>query len=248
MIKNEQRWIWYSLRSVLDWVDEILVWDTGSDDKTVEIIKTIVSPKIKFSQLGPLSAEQLTQARQNMLNRSRSDWMMIVDGDEIWTEMAIAESVKIIRDAGKQHKFLISRFKNLLGDVYHNQEEAAGGYRIGPHNGHLTIRFANLLANPGLYYCGNYPLEGLSNGSGQLLQDVYMGEPVVDAPYFHTTHLRQQKFKYELGYKMPDNFEYPKCFYLPRPKIVLSPWEKRGWGYILIASLQTPLKYIKRRL
>ena len=41
LVKNEEKWIWYSLMSVLDYVDEILVWDAGSTDRTVEIIKTI---------------------------------------------------------------------------------------------------------------------------------------------------------------------------------------------------------------
>ena len=46
LIKNEERWVWYALQSVLPYVDKILVWDTGSTDNTVEIIKTIKSNKI----------------------------------------------------------------------------------------------------------------------------------------------------------------------------------------------------------
>ena len=248
LVKNEQNWIWYSINSILNWIDEILVWDTGSSDKTVEIIKTISSPKIKFSQLGQLSAKQLIHARQEMLNQSHDDWMMILDGDEVWTESAIAESIKIIREKDKQHKFLVNRYRNLLGDVYHYQEEAAGQYRIGPYSGHLTIRFVNLLAIPGLHYRGEYPLEGLGYGSGLLLQGMYTDEPMVNTPYLHATHLRQQNFKYELGYSMSNDFEYPKCFYLPRPKIVPSPWTTRSWKYVLNSTWQTPLKYIKRRL
>lgn len=248
LVKNEQRWIWFALQAVLPYMDEVMVWDTGSEDKTVKAISTIKSGKIKFRQLWLTASSDLTQARQDMLNQSRSDWIMIMDGDEIWTESAITESIKIIRGGDKHHKFLISRYKNLLGDVYHYQEEAAGRYRIGPYNGHLTIRFVNLLANSRLRFRGDYPLEGLSDSSGQLLQDMYTNEPVVNSPYLHASHLRQQKFKYELGYPMPDNFEYPKCFYLPRPKLVPSAWTRRSVGYILNAAWQTPLKLIKRRL
>ena len=41
LVKNEERYIWYAVMSVIDWVDKILIWDTGSTDKTVEIIKEI---------------------------------------------------------------------------------------------------------------------------------------------------------------------------------------------------------------
>ena len=39
IVKNEERWIWYSLMSVLEHSDKIIVYDTGSSDKTIEIIK-----------------------------------------------------------------------------------------------------------------------------------------------------------------------------------------------------------------
>ena len=42
LVKNEERYIWYSVMSVIDYIDKILIWDTGSTDKTVDIIKEIL--------------------------------------------------------------------------------------------------------------------------------------------------------------------------------------------------------------
>ena len=41
MVKNEEYWIWYALTSVAPHVDEILVFDNGSQDRTVEIVREI---------------------------------------------------------------------------------------------------------------------------------------------------------------------------------------------------------------
>ena len=51
LVKNEERFVWYALKSVLPFVDKIMVWDTGSTDNTVEIIKSINSKKISFKQI-----------------------------------------------------------------------------------------------------------------------------------------------------------------------------------------------------
>ena len=77
LIKNEQRWIWYALLSVLDYVDEIIVWDTGSTDDTVSLVESIKSKKIKLKQIEVKTPEAHTAARQQMLENTDSDWAMI---------------------------------------------------------------------------------------------------------------------------------------------------------------------------
>ena len=42
IVHNEENFIWFAIMSVIDWVDKMLVWDTGSTDKTVEIIEEII--------------------------------------------------------------------------------------------------------------------------------------------------------------------------------------------------------------
>ena len=62
LVANEERFVWYALQSVLPYVDQVMVWDTGSTDKTVEIIKAIKSPKIIFKELIPAIAPPVQNA------------------------------------------------------------------------------------------------------------------------------------------------------------------------------------------
>ncbi|KKR53922.1 MAG: Glycosyl transferase family 2 [Candidatus Woesebacteria bacterium GW2011_GWD2_40_19] len=41
LVKNEEKWLWYSVTSVIDHVDKLLLWDTGSTDKSIEIEKEL---------------------------------------------------------------------------------------------------------------------------------------------------------------------------------------------------------------
>src|SRR3989338_6982361 len=63
VVKNEERWILYALKSILDIADEILIFDTGSTDKTVEIIKTIKTKK---------------ELAANLKSVTKSDWGIVV--------------------------------------------------------------------------------------------------------------------------------------------------------------------------
>lgn len=261
IVCNEERWIWYSLMSVIDHVDEIMVWDTGSTDNTVKIIKSIDNPKIKFKQYGPVDPDSFTKAHQEMLNQTQTDWLLWLDGDEIWPEESIKETIKEIKT--NNYEFLVSSYYNLIGDIYHYQESKGGKYQIGPYSGHITIRAVNVKKIPGLKFSKPHGQIGLFDQKNILIQDrkPFRTKFLKDSPYLHATHLlrsstrdkdvqvpkRKPKFKYELGIPFSDNFEYPKVFYLPQPVLVPPPWTKRSFFYTLNALWQTPLKLIKRR-
>ena len=92
LVKNEERFIWYALQSVLPYVDHVLVWDTGSTDKTLDIIRSIKSSKISLKTFKSVSATLHTKLRQQMLQatpKDKYDWLMILDGDEVWPEASI---------------------------------------------------------------------------------------------------------------------------------------------------------------
>lgn len=262
MIKNEERWIWFSLMSIIDYVDEILVWDLGSIDKTVPIVKSIENPKIKFRQVECLNANDFTNLKNKMLEETKADWILVLDGDEIWPSNVIAKTVDVIQNHGNKYDFLINRFRNLVGDVYHFQDELAGRYKIGNLFGHLTIRAVNRKSIPGLRFGLPYGSEGFFDDTSKPIQDRIPPKFfTINEPYLHATHLsrstkagdtntmqRTKKYKFELGLPMENDFAYPSCFYKPYPLQVGSPWEKRTFGYLINACWQTPIKYLKRHL
>ncbi len=71
LVRNEENFIWFAINSIIDYVDKILIYDLGSTDKTIEIIKTINNQKIILKQF-PRNKDmiELGQRRQQMLDES----------------------------------------------------------------------------------------------------------------------------------------------------------------------------------
>ena len=267
MVKNEDHYIWYSLNSIIRFVDKIIVWDTGSSDKTVDIIKEtqkIYPDCILFNQdiNSGKSEESLMFARQRMLDETDADWIITLDGDEVWWEEGIKTLVETIRSKGDSLDSIVVRYINLAGDIFHRQEERASKYNIAGRGGNISLRaFSTRI--PGIRVGGVYSREGYFDGRGVPIQE---RDPkkieFLDLSYLHFTHLprssdvsgeknvlwRTFKTKYEIGERLPLDFYYPEVFFGSRPAIVTSVWRKlRDWK-LFMARWQTPLRKIKRRL
>src|SRR3989344_9473049 len=92
LVRNEEKWVWFSVMSVIDYVDKILLWDMESEDGTSEIaqeIKTLYPKKVDLRVVPKVSPEGFSEVRQKMLDETHSDWFIVVDGDEIWWEKSI---------------------------------------------------------------------------------------------------------------------------------------------------------------
>lgn len=258
VVYNEENFIWFSIMSVVDYVDKVLVWDTGSTDNTVDIIKDIQKKKgdkIDFREVGKVDDLKFSLVRQKMLEASKCDWILILDGDEIWLDDSIKKVAETINKEGDNLDALVVPFYNLVGDVYHYQEEAAGNYQILDKKGHLTIRAINRNI-PGLHIEKPYGNEGFYDGNGQEIHQRDKSRLLyLDASYLHATHLirsskgqRIHKVKYELGIKFPTDFKYPSAFYKPFPEIVRSPFIRPSGKEKIRMFIETPLRIIKRRL
>ena len=256
IVYNEENFIWFAIMSVVDFVDKVLVYDCGSTDKTVEIIKEIQkikSEKIIFKEIGKVDKNQFTKARQEMLDCSYCDWILIVDGDEIWSNESIKKLTDKIKRDGKNLDGIVVPYYVSIGDIYHYQEEKAGQYKLLGKKGHLSLRAINKKI-PGIHVNHPYGKEGYFD---QDKLPIHERENVVflNAPYFHTTHLKRStkarklnKFKYELGKEFPKGFSFPEVLSKLAPEIVPSPWEKRGKLFWLTSLPLTPIRKIKRRL
>ena len=252
IVKNEENFVWYAINSILDYMDEIIIWDTGSTDRTVEIVKTIENPKISFEEKGPVSPQEFAKLRNEMIKATDTDWIFILDGDEIWSKVGIEEIIGLITKYGNSKDLIVSPVKMLIGDIYHYQEERAGRYRIKGKTGHLNVRAIRNF--DGLRVKGFFGNEGYTDINNIDIQNL-PEERIVFAKnnYLHASHLKRSskvnsKYKYELGIPFPKDYFYPEVLFKERPKIVPSPWEPMGFGYKLRAFFETPLKKMKRRL
>lgn len=248
LVKNEENFIWFAINSVVDFVDEIMVWDQGSNDKTMSIIQSINNSKIKVREV----SGEVETMRQKMLEETDTDWIFILDGDEIWWEESIRSIVRVIKTEQRKIDAIVVPNYMLIGDTFHYQEEKAGRYNIAGRRGNLNIRAVRL--TPGLYVHGDYGNEGYSNKNEIKVQDLprqkllFLEEKYLHASFLERSRKSKYKFKYEIGEEFPKDFYYPEVFFRPRPSIVPSPWKTMGLKYKLNAFWQTPLKKIKRRL
>lgn len=92
IVKNEEKHLVRCLRSVRDVVDEIIIVDTGSTDKTVDIAKVFGAKVYDFPWTGDFSA-----ARNHSLAQATGNWILVLDADEVIAERHLHELKALIR-------------------------------------------------------------------------------------------------------------------------------------------------------
>jgi len=112
MIRNEP-FAYYAVKSVYDYADAILLYDTGSDDPialdgVARLIKEDTQGKIKFKPLQIADASQwvatrratisapLGALRQQQINDTQTEFFLLVDGDEVHYREGIQKIVEEI--------------------------------------------------------------------------------------------------------------------------------------------------------
>lgn len=77
IVKNEEEYLRECLESAKSIVDEVIIVDTGSTDKTVEIAKEYDAKVFTFDWVDDFAA-----ARNFALSKSTGDWILYLDADE----------------------------------------------------------------------------------------------------------------------------------------------------------------------
>ncbi|MGH4120174.1 glycosyltransferase [Clostridium sp.] len=77
IVKNEENYLPRCLSSIKDIVDEIIIVDTGSTDKTVDIAKSFGAKVYYFKWNNNFS-----EARNESLKYATKDWILILDADD----------------------------------------------------------------------------------------------------------------------------------------------------------------------
>jgi glycosyltransferase involved in cell wall biosynthesis len=265
LVKNEERYLWFAINSVARYMDKIMIWDTGSSDQTVTVIKELKKlypHKIEFKEVGEVDINEFADIRQKMVEETKSDWIFILDGDEVWWDDSIRELIELVDSRGENLESVVSRYVNVIGDIYHHQEERAGQYQIDGKKGHLTIRAMNARI-PGLHAANPHGKQAYFDESGTPVQnrDRKKRRFQEKLGYMHFTHLirsdtleddlkvpkRNIKYKKELGIPFPLDYYYPEVFFRSKPKIIQSPWVTMSQEFKWKSQILTPLRKLKRR-
>lgn len=88
------------LANLLGWVDEIVVVDDGSTDRTAAIC-TAAAPKVHFLRMPRKDGEYYSDQRNKGIDAAQSEWLLHMDIDERVTLELAADILQGIRDSGK---------------------------------------------------------------------------------------------------------------------------------------------------
>ncbi|GKU27272.1 hypothetical protein CFOLD11_40990 [Clostridium folliculivorans] len=264
VVKNEDRWIWFSIMSVIDYVDKLIIFDTGSSDDTVKIIKDIMSnerysSKIVFEEKGAVDKQNFYHIREEQISMTETDYFIVVDGDEIWYENSIKEVINAIRSSNPPY-LIANKFINCAGDIYHYRDFKRETYTIKEVTGSLTIRVYSKKIT-GIHCGGDYGVEGYFDYLNKPVQESKWNIEIMNGSYLHTSLLqrssniygdmeigyRRKKILSDWDYKFDENFKFPEVLYIKRPDYVFDPFSYEiDWIRKLIYMLRSIKKKIRK--
>lgn len=194
LVRNEDQFLKYALESVLPFVSDYIIYDTGSTDKTCEILK-----QYKFEEKGIVNKINYVALRNEMIDKTKTDWFLLVDGDEVWNEEMLKNYLEFSLKQPKNIQATFLRTRNCVGDVFHYRN--SGNYEIAGMKGSLNIRAYRKT----VCWEGEYPLERCVNSTDKNSLAFF------DGYYWHMTHLKRsssespvmgfRKRVYDLGIK-----------------------------------------------
>ena len=79
VVKNEEEYLPFSVRSVCDAVGEVIIVDNESTDRTVERVRSI--PGVRLFSSG---ARDLSDLWNSALSRATGKWVLVVGADEVY--------------------------------------------------------------------------------------------------------------------------------------------------------------------
>ena len=115
IVKNEEKLLEDCLRSVHNLVDQIVIVDTGSNDKTVEIAQKYNADIHYFAWTGDFA-----EARNESIKHAKSDWILWLDADERLNADSLEELQNIINHKPSQPEIYKINIRNYQkGDYYY---------------------------------------------------------------------------------------------------------------------------------
>ncbi len=113
IVKNEEKYLYQCLNSVKSIVDEMVIVDTGSTDRTVEIAESFGAKVFHHTW-----NNDFADARNISLRHATCNWILVLDADEVIEECDLAG----LRNACRSGKF---KAYNIVTRNYNNNSKGA---------------------------------------------------------------------------------------------------------------------------
>lgn len=133
IIKNEEKYLARCLASVKPIVDEMIVVDTGSTDRSKDIASTFGAKVYDF-----IWNDNFADARNFYLSKASGDWILVLDGDEVISPRDYDELKNLVQNSKSQSTAFDVITRNyttnstIIGwkanDGEYIREEAGNGY------------------------------------------------------------------------------------------------------------------------
>lgn len=111
---NEEQSLPFALRSVRPWVDEIVVVDMHSDDRTVEVARQFGAEIHLHERM-----HYADPARAFAVEKCRGDWVLILDADEL-VPAPLSRALRALVASGAADAVRLPRLNYIFGDVVHH--------------------------------------------------------------------------------------------------------------------------------
>lgn len=113
IVKNEERFIKKCLESIKDFVDEIIVVDTGSIDRTKEIASGFNAKIFDYKW-----CDDFSKARNFSLEKAEYDWILSIDADESISNEDMKKLREIIElNEAEGYYFILRDYTNERGRI-----------------------------------------------------------------------------------------------------------------------------------
>jgi glycosyltransferase involved in cell wall biosynthesis len=141
IVKNEERYLDNCLKSIKDVADEIVIVDTGSDDRTVEIAKKYTD-KIYFHPW----KDSFSEARNHYLKYATGDWIFQIDADEELVQEDIPVLLEAIQDEELDGVMvqIVSKFQEGKREAIHSFERIFRNNSLIHYEGRVHNRLVGI--------------------------------------------------------------------------------------------------------
>ncbi|MBQ2009391.1 MAG: glycosyltransferase family 2 protein, partial [Selenomonadaceae bacterium] len=117
IVKNEQENIRHSIESLKNQYDELIVVDTGSEDGTVDVVRSLGGNVFTYKWQDDFAA-----ARNFALAKATGDWLIFLDADEYFSAATAGNLRRVLEMASPEVDGMLVDMVNFDADTGEVQE------------------------------------------------------------------------------------------------------------------------------